>query len=276
LEDLFHREQLILDGVVAHISELRKGSPVNLEMFELLAKEYGIILKQLQKIVKISDKTSGILIKDQKYSQEKINELESELLQNQISIMLSQIRPHFLYNSLVAIQELCLIDPETANKAVAEFSYYLRGNLDSLSIKRPIPFEKELRHVEAYLSLEKKRFGEKLNINYDISALCFSIPALTLQPIVENAVQHGVTKREDGGAVTVSVKETETGIIITVIDDGVGFDPNSVSSRDARLHIGIENVRSRLSFMCNGTLTIQSEPGVGTTAVITIPKESLN
>jgi sensor histidine kinase YesM len=187
--------------------------------------------------------------------------------------MLSQIQPHFLYNSLVAIQELCLIDPETASKAVGEFSNYLRGNLDSLSIKRPIPFEHELRHVKAYLSLEKKRFGEKLNINYDISYLCFNIPALTLQPIAENAVQHGVTKREDGGTVTVSVKEAETEAVITVIDDGVGFDRNCASRQDGRLHLGIENVRSRLAFMCNGTLTIQSEPDVGTTAVITVPKE---
>ena len=276
MEDLFQREQLILDGALDHLTELRNGSPLNHEVFGMLVKEYAHLLKQLRKVVRISDRASGVLINDKKFKQEKINELENELLQNQISIMLSQIRPHFLYNALVAIQELCHIDPETASEAVGEFSNYLRGNLDSLSIKKTIPFERELRHVENYLSLEKKRFGDKLNVVYDIGARDFQIPALTLQPIVENAVRHGVTKREEGGSVTISTRETKAEDIITVTDDGVGFDSSCAPKYDERVHVGIENVRSRLLSMCGGSLSVQSKPGAGAVAVITIPKRGMD
>ena len=208
---------------------------------------------------------------EQKLKQEKISELEGELVQKQISIMLSQIQPHFLYNTLSAIRELCLIDPKTASQTVEDFSIYLRGNLDSLSITNMIPFEKELKHVETYLALEKKRFAHKLNITHDITVRDFSLPALTLQLVVENAVRHGVTKRSKGGTVAVRTEETETGYMITVIDDGVGFDPGE-KKQDGRSRVGIENVRSRLASMCGGTLDIRSKPGDGTTAVITIPK----
>jgi len=155
----------------------------------------------------------------------KIAHLKRDLTENRISIMLSQIRPHFLFNSLTAIQELCLIDPETASEAMGEFSHYLRGNIDSLSINKPVPFEKELHHVKMYLSLEKRRFSKKLNVVYDVLTSDFFLPALTLQPVVENAVRHGVVKRNEGGTVTIRSEKTETGIIITVTDDGAGFDP---------------------------------------------------
>ena len=200
----------------------------------------------------------------------KINRLESELIDSKISILLSQIRPHFLYNSLIAIRELCLVDPKTASETVDEFSSYLRGNLDSLSISTPIPFEKELKHVKTYLSLEKKRFEERLNIEYDITTQNFLIPALTLQLIVENAVRHGITKREDGGTVSIKTEEDETGVTITVTDDGVGFD--SSEQHESPRHVGIKNAENRLAAMCNGTLEINSEPDIGTTAIIKIPK----
>jgi len=200
----------------------------------------------------------------------KINRLEIELTDSKISILLSQIRPHFLYNSLIAIRELCLVDPKTASETVDEFSNYLRGNLDSLSISTPIPFDKELKHVQTYLSLEKKRFEERLNIVYDISEHDFLIPALTLQLIVENAVRHGITKREEGGTVTIKTEESESEIIITVTDDGVGFD--SSKQNDNPRNIGIKNAENRLAVMCNGTLKIDSVPDRGTKAVIKIPK----
>ena len=207
-----------------------------------------------------------------KNMERKILELELEVVESKISIMLSQIQPHFLFNSLTAIRELCYIDPETAIEALDEFSSYLRSNLDSLAIKKPIPFEHELRHVKTYLSLEKRRFGDKLKIIYDIRASNFLIPALTIQPIVENAVRHGVTKREEGGTVTIKVEESETEATITVTDDGIGFDSNT-TKKGERISIGVKNVRSRLASMCGGTITIKSEPGTGTTAVIVIPKD---
>lgn len=196
---------------------------------------------------------------------------ELELTESRIAVMLSQIQPHFLYNSLGAIQRLCTKDPKLAEETVIEFTKYLRGNMESLSTGKPIMFEKELQHVENYLALEKKRFGNRLHVVYEIQARNFTIPVLTLQPLVENAVRHGVTKREEGGTVTIRTEETETHIVVIVTDDGVGFDPSS-PKQDGRQHIGIENVQSRLAAMCGGTLTIQSKPGAGTTAILTMPK----
>jgi len=202
----------------------------------------------------------------------KIAELENELLQGKISIMLSQIRPHFLYNSLVAIQELCLIDPEEASETVADFSNYLRHNVNSLSINSPVPFEKELRHVETYLSLEQKRFGKKVEAVYEILAWDFVLPALTVQPVVENAVRHGITMRCEGGKIVIRSEEKNGCVVITVTDNGVGFDTKAAGGEGERIHTGIENVRGRLAAMCGGDLTIISEIGAGTTATITIPR----
>jgi len=270
MSDLFQREQQMLEDFLVYINKTGDAQSKDFAMLETLAGEYGILLEQIKKILKISDKASVGLLNTKRKNEKQIDDLENELMQNQISIMLSQIQPHFLYNSLTAIRELCLIDPEKAYETIDEFSTYLRGNLDSLTIKKPVPFEKELSHVKTYLSLEKKRFGNNLTIIYEINAFYFTIPALTLQPIVENAVRHGVTKREDGGTVTITTEETETEAIITVKDDGIGFDMNN--KKDARQRIGIENVRSRLATMCDGSLAITSEPDTGTTVVITIPK----
>lgn len=153
-----------------------------------------------------------------------------------------------------------------------QFAEFLRGNLSSLTRKEPIPFEQELHHTQVYLALEQKRFGEKLQVEYAIGPTGFSLPALTLQPIAENAVQHGVSEREGGGRVRISTRETAQAYLVIVEDDGVGYD--TAAPADAhRTHIGIDNVRSRLALVCGGTLTLQSTPGSGTTAIIAIPRE---
>ncbi|MEG1947197.1 MAG: histidine kinase, partial [Lachnospiraceae bacterium] len=196
---------------------------------------------------------------------------EIQLLQSRISIMLSQIQPHFLYNTLTAICGLCDENPKEAKKVTAEFADYLRHNLESLTQSTPVPFEDELLHTKVYLGIEKKRFEEKLNIVYDIANIDFRIPALTIQPIVENAVKHGVTRKKSGGTVTISTSEQENCYEIIITDDGVGFDVNEpLTAPDT--HVGIENVRCRLWSICHGTLDIKSEVGIGTTAIIRIPK----
>ena len=207
-------------------------------------------------------------------------ELEVELLQKElelskshVSVMLSQIQPHFLYNALGAIEQLCSVDPQTAKSATHDFSAFLRGNLDSLSTDKTISFEQELKHTNNYLAIEKLRFQQYLNIEYHIETTLFRLSTLTLQPIVENAVRYGVTKKEEGGTVTISTRETEAAFLVTVEDDGTGFDPAAEPKQDGDSHLGIQNVRDRLSSMVNGTLEIQSTVGVGTVAVITIPKE---
>ena len=199
-------------------------------------------------------------------------EMEKQLLQSKISIMLSQIQPHFLYNSLTAIRQLCDIDSQKAKQAVTLFARYLRGNTESLTTAHCIPFEKELEHVKSYLALEQIRFEDELQVEYDIQAHCFLLPSLSLQPLVENAVRHGVSKKAGGGKVTIRTTETGDAFMVTVCDDGVGFDPDRIP-QSRHMPVGIENVRNRLWNMCGGTLAVRGIPGAGVSAVITLPKE---
>lgn len=120
-----------------------------------------------------------------------------------------------------------------------------------------------------YLSCKMKE--ERLNVIYHIDTMGFCVPAFTMQPLVENAIKHGVLKRKKGGVVTISTRETAGDYEITIVDDGVGYHP-SQSVPESDTHIGIENVRDRLLSMCQGTLTIESKIGRGTRATIQIPK----
>ncbi len=203
------------------------------------------------------------------YSIEYVLELEEV----QKKLMLDQIQPHFLHNSLTSIIYYIDKDPEKAKGALTNFSRYLRSNLDSVNEKSVIPFKQELEHTKMYLSLEKLRFEDKLEIEYDIQDLDFEIPVLTLQPMVENAVKHGLRKSESGGG-TVRIETKETGIyhIIKVIDDGAGFNTTMMSQMDDK-HIGIRNVMKRLQIECGGHLEIESKVDEGTTCIIMIPKK---
>ena len=204
--------------------------------------------------------------------------IEKELAQKELalsesnnSLVLSQIQPHFLYNALTSIYRLCDVKPEAAKEAVSNFSKYLRGNLDSIKQTKMISFADELKHLQAYLSLEKIRYDDYLDIKYDIKATEFFIPPLTVQPLVENAVNHGISDLPGGGLVTISTEEKRDYYEIRVSDNGVGFDPGKIPI-DGRSHVGIANVQSRLNIMCHGTLDIKSAPGDGTVAIIQIPK----
>lgn len=197
--------------------------------------------------------------------------LEEELQESRIAIMRSQIQPHFLYNALDSIYHLCGKDPQRAQQALGEFSDYLRMNLASLDRKTPVSFEAELKHIQTYLMLEKMSSDDELDCVFDIETVAFSLPALSVQPLVENAVKHGIGNKAGGGTVTLRTREYDDRFEVTVCDDGVGFDPKAKQD-DGKLHIGIENIRQRLAAMCGGTLQITSRIGQGTTAVVTIPK----
>ena len=197
--------------------------------------------------------------------------MELKLQESRISIMLSQIQPHFLYNTLNSIYHLCETNPMLARSLVNSFSEYLRNNLSSLEQTGLVPFETELSHVKTYLDIEKVRFEDTLDIEYDIKCVDFALPVLTVQPIVENAVKHGTSKKRGGGRVVVATFEEREFYVIRVTDTGCGFDPGKPKN-DGKRHIGIENARQRLSNMCQGSLTIESEIGVGTVATIRIPK----
>ena len=196
---------------------------------------------------------------------------EKEQVQLQVSAMISQMQPHFLYNSLAVIEALCEEDPGLAARAIGEFSEYLRENIDFADKSEPVSFSEELNHIKTYIWLEKLRFSNKLNIEFDISCTSFLVPALSVQPIVENAIKHGVCKKKDGGTVRISSFETGEHYIVSVVDDGTGFDI-TVYEDDGRKHLGIENTRYRIREMVGGSLTIESTPGKGTKVTIKIPK----
>ena len=197
-------------------------------------------------------------------------QLEKELEDSRVATMLSQIQPHFIYNTLGTVEQLCKEQPEVAFNLVHHFSLYLRGNFSELDNKAPILLSKELEHVRHYVEIEHIRFPD-MEIRFELDSEDFLLPALSVQPLVENAIKHGLMGLESGGTVTVSAYETEKDYCVSVVDDGVGFDTTILL--DGREHIGIRNIRGRIAAMCGGTLTVESAPGKGTKAVITIPKE---
>jgi len=219
---------------------------------------------------KIKDAVNSMAADIKTYMEEKL-QTERKLAESRISIMLSQIQPHFLYNALAVISNLCDKNPAEAKKATVNFSNYLRGNMNLLESAEPIPFQNELNHTISFMNLEQAMYGEALKVIYDIQTLYFKLPALTMQPIVENAIKHGIGKKEGGGTVSISTKETDSGYLIIVSDDGAGFEQEKINN-GIQQHIGINNVRLRLSAQCGGSLEIESKTGKGTTAIITIPK----
>jgi LytS/YehU family sensor histidine kinase len=198
------------------------------------------------------------------------NMIESELKESRISLMLSQIQPHFIYNTLGTIERMCLKDPEKAFELVRNFSLYLRGNFSELDSVTPIRFTEEMKHIEYYANIEKVRFPD-MNIEYDVKATDFVLPALSVQPLVENAIKHGLMRLESGGTVRIRSYETGTHFYVEVKDNGGGFDTSL--PMDEKKHVGLRNIKGRLKTMVNGELLIESKVGVGTTAVIKIPKE---
>ena len=201
-------------------------------------------------------------------------ELQQHLKRSRAELMASQIRPHFIYNTLNSIRALIKVDPEKARQTVYDFSTYLRLNLESVE-REMIPFSDELRHVQAYLNIEKVRFEERLNVVMDIREKSFFVPPLTIQPLVENAVKHGICAKADGGTVTIRTRKEKDGYVVEVEDDGRGFDTTApVQERkdgqtaDASSHIGLENIRFRVEEISGGSLSIESRPGSGTKVTV--------
>lgn len=198
-------------------------------------------------------------------------EREKEQSRLQVAVMISQMQPHFLYNCLASIGALCEEDPKLAAEATNAFSDYLRENMDFVDKRNPISFSEELNHIKTYVWLEKLRFPNKLNIEYEISCTAFLVPALSVQPMVENAIKHGICRKKSGGTVRICSFETDLHYVVTVSDDGTGFDVRQAID-DGRLHLGISNTRYRVREMVGGSLEIESTPGKGTVVTIQVPK----
>ncbi len=220
-------------------------------------------------VLKVIPNGINALSKAKELETEKIV-LNAELTESRISTMMSQIRPHFIYNTLGSIEQLCIIDPSKAGELVHNFAKYLRGNFRELDNPKPILMSQEMEHVRHYISIENVRFPD-MTFSFEMNSDDFHIPALTIQPIVENAIKHGLMKLSKGGTIRVVSYETESHYCVSVEDDGVGFDTDVLL--DERKHVGIRNIRGRLKAMVNGTLEIESRVGIGTTGLIKIPKE---
>ena len=243
-----------------------------LDQFIHLAGErffnYGLAVTMVYQIVR-----SVLDLRKQYLEAIRYQKMQKELYEAKVSVMVSQIQPHFMYNALTSIAMMCQIDPDTAQEATITFAKYLRGNMDSLKRTAPVPFKEELEHLKKYLYIEKLRFGDKLNIVYDIQAEDFVLPQLSIQPLVENAVKHGVGMKKKGGTITIATRKTGDAYEVIISDDGVGFDTAAPRAEDGRSHVGMENTVRRIREMCGGEVKIESTVGVGTTAVVILPKE---
>lgn len=228
-----------------------------------------VVLRLIPGNINAATKAKELELQRSRLEAEK-NMVEAELKESRISIMLSQIQPHFIYNTLGTIERMCLKDPQKAFDLVRNFSLYLRGNFSELDSVTPIRFADEIKHVEYYVNIEKVRFPD-MSIEYDVEATEFVLPALSVQPLVENAIKHGLMRLETGGTVKIHSYETPTHFCVEVTDDGVGFDTDAPV--DEKKHVGLRNIRGRLKAMVNGALVMESTPGVGTKAIIMIPKE---
>ena len=197
---------------------------------------------------------------------------EQRLGRDQALLMNVQMQPHFIFNTLSAIEALCETDTQAAMESIENLSGYLRGNIDALTTEALIPFDAELQHIRQYVALELADPARQFRFELDVDVHDFMLPALTVQPIVENAVKHGALTRRDGtGYVTLSTDEFGKYIRITVTDNGRDNSGLTDAQRE-RQGVGIENTRKRLAALCGGSLEY-SIGETGTKAVILIQKQ---
>ena len=194
---------------------------------------------------------------------------QREIADQRASIMVLQMRPHFIYNTMTGIYYLCDQDPKKAKQVTLDFTTYLRKNFAAIASEEMIPFTDELEHTRAYLAVEQAQFEDSLFVNFDTPYTSFCLPPLTLQPIVENAVKHGMVSCNDPIHISVVTRQTEKSVEIIVEDDGPGFKPTDNNEP----HIALNNIVKRLDIMCGGTLAISPAKGGGTSVKVTIPRE---
>ena len=202
---------------------------------------------------------------------EKVKNFETNQEKNQL--LLNQIKPHFIYNCLSNIKYLYKHDVELADKAMVSFTNYLRHNIDHLGVNTPIPFTREMNNIQNYLSLAEIRYNNAFKVEYNIEFDDFNIYPFTLQPLVENAVKHGVSHMKGEGLIEFGVYQEGDVIVITIWDNGKGFDSSAFNSTDpnAAKHVGLMNTIDRIQRYLNGTIHIESTLGNGTMITITFP-----
>ncbi|MEG0893197.1 MAG: histidine kinase [Oscillospiraceae bacterium] len=200
-------------------------------------------------------------------------ENETKSLKAQNSLLVSQISSHFFYHVLSAVRTLIKIDPNSAYKMMGDLSKYLRYKTDSGSrMNDLVKFSDELKAIEAYVALKKVLLGDRLKVIYEIENSDFYIPVLSVQPIVENAIKHGIEKKEIGGTVRITAREDEKHYNVIVEDDGMGFDENSVNAGD-KISVSRRNIEERLSYYGDNKIEIENSLSKGTKVTIRFIKE---
>ena len=205
--------------------------------------------------------------------QESVTAIEKETLEQQNkklrnTALMKQMKAHFIFNSLNAISALCKVNAAKADQAVQLFAKYMRAHMYLINQDDCIPFYRELDLVNAYLKVEQLRFGEELIVHFDIQYDDFDIPPLSIQPLVENAMVHGVRMRSGQGTISICTRIVGDWVEVIVSDDGVGFDVAKLSKDES---VGLTNMKSRIMMMTDGTVDIRSKIGKGTVITICIP-----
>ena len=224
----------------------------------------------------------GLILSDQV---EQYKRQQEEIAHQRANIMVLQMRPHFIYNAMTSIYYLCDRDHQKAKSVTMDFTAYLRRNFTAIASRDPIPFSDELEHTRAYLAIEQVQFRDSLFVDYDTPHTGFRVPPLTLQPIVENAVKHGMDPESEPLRISIRTRETELGSEIIVEDNGPGFAPAGkgatppaaphrgfpAEAGDNEPHIALANIQQRLKMRCGGKMTIMPREGGGTVVKVTIP-----
>lgn len=201
------------------------------------------------------------------HRQREIARQQQEIANQRANIMVLQMRPHFIYNTMTSIYCLCNQDPQLARQVVLDFTTYLRKNFTAIASAAPIPFSSELEHTRAYLAVEQAQYEDSLFVEYDTPHTWFRVPPLTLQPIVENAVKHGRDPYAGAFHISIRTRKTDFGSEIVIADNGRGFQP----ADDSETHLALKNIQQRLESMCGGSLIITPKDGGGTVVTVTIP-----
>ena len=204
-----------------------------------------------------------------KYGYE-LEKAKTELAEARLTLMQAQIKPHFINNAMIAVQEVCYTDPERAAELIEHFARYLRNNINATNSSLPIDFKDEVQAVKEYLAIEYADTSKKFQFEFDIKCESFKVPALSIEPLAENAVKHGIDRYSGESRVILSSYETEDAYHVLIRDNGEGFDVNAETL--GKGGIGLKNTEERLKTMCGGRLEIRHDDG-WTVAEIILPKE---
>ncbi len=203
--------------------------------------------------------------------------LKDKIMATEMSFLQAQIKPHFLYNALSAIANVCEKDGKKAGKLIIDLGIYLRESLEFNHIDKMVTIEKELELISTYFNIEQARFGQKIQLIKEIEIpLDYQIPALILEPLVENAVRHGISKKQVGGRVILRIIQLQECIGIEIEDDGTGIESKKLEllldEKRKNQSVGLINIHHRLLRLYGRGLEIKSQVGCGTCVRLVIPE----